>query len=136
MDNNFIIVVATSLLLVALCLKRRKRIRRFWVNSYLRGRRFSGRHNDVSDILIKPHLSKQYLYTIRKLMYVTFAYQFVDMRSFPPSFRENFHMTHQDFEAIYNKIKRHLEPIKYSRPDIISPRAKLAMVLECVFICF
>lgn len=56
--------------------------------------------------------------------------QFGDMQNFPPSFRENFHMSDQHFDEIFNKIEKHLEPVKYSRPDVIPPRAKLAMVLE------
>lgn len=57
-------------------------------------------------------------------------FQFADLKSFPPSFQENFHMTDRDFNDIYDKFKKHLEPRKYSRPDVIPPRAKFAMVLE------
>lgn len=52
------------------------------------------------------------------------------MRSFPPSFRENFHMTDEHFDYILHKVEKHLKPLKYVRSDIIPPRSKLAMVLE------
>lgn len=41
-------------------------------------------------------------------------------------------MNDEHFEYIFKKIEKHLEPIKRSRPDVIHPRAKLAMVLEYV----
>ncbi|XP_055308008.1 uncharacterized protein LOC129572115 isoform X2 [Sitodiplosis mosellana] len=100
-DDLFIIGTASFLLMAAICLKRRKNKRRCWVNPYLKGRDFRGRYND-----------------------------FADIKSFPPSFRENFHMTNQHFDDIFNKIEQHLQPARYVRQDIIPPRAKLAMVLE------
>lgn len=56
MDNDFIVIATASLFLVAICLKRRKKNRRFWVNNYLRGRSAHGRHNDVSGVLMKLNI--------------------------------------------------------------------------------
>lgn len=57
-------------------------------------------------------------------------FQFGDLQQSPNTFRENFHMDDESFDNIYRKIEKHLIPRKFSRPDIIPPRAKLAMVLE------
>lgn len=55
-----------------------------------------------------------------------------------PAFKENFHMDVQNFNYIFDKIKhrfnykcRRLNK-KSSRPDMISAKQKLAMVLEYV----
>lgn len=52
------------------------------------------------------------------------------MTDYAPSFHENFHMNEQHFNYIFEKIKKHLEPARYVRLDIIPPKAKLSMVLE------
>lgn len=52
------------------------------------------------------------------------------MTNYEPSFRENFHMTEQQFDYILGKIQKHLEPARSVRKDIISPKAKLSMILE------
>lgn len=57
-------------------------------------------------------------------------FQYADMTNYAPTFRENFHMSEQQFDYILEKIKKHLEPARHVRRDIISPRAKLSMVLE------
>ncbi|XP_055919377.1 putative nuclease HARBI1 isoform X2 [Eupeodes corollae] len=104
MEEKSIIIAATSvLILTRICLRRRRKMKRrlFWVNPYLQGRSSFGRFND-----------------------------FDDMMNYPASFRENFHMSYEQFHYIYDKIETHLKPVKYSRADIIPAKAKLAMVLE------
>lgn len=135
MDDDFVIIAAAAILMVAVCLKRRKKIRQYWVNKYLRGRKYHGRYNDVSKIIFVSKFKKRNIFIIPlqynyKSIICMHVFQFDDLKGFPPSFRENFHMSNRKFDDIYNKIKKHLEPVKYSRPDVISPRAKLAMVLE------
>lgn len=66
------------------------------------------------------------------IMFFIISFQFDDLQRFPNTFRENFHMDQNGFEVIYRKIEKHLVPAKYLRPDVIPPRAKLAMVLEYV----
>lgn len=138
MDDDFVIIAAASILMVVVCLKRRKKIRRYWVNKYLRGRKYHGRYNDVSKMIskiksIKFKKRNNFIIPLQdnyKSNICIHVFQFDDLKGFPPSFQENFHMTNREFDDIYIKIKKHLEPVKYSRPDVIPPRAKLAMVLE------
>lgn len=52
MDDDFVIIAAAAVLMAAVCLKRRRKVRAYWVNDYLRGRQFRGRYNDVRTIFV------------------------------------------------------------------------------------
>lgn len=52
------------------------------------------------------------------------------MVNFTPAFKENFHMDIAAFENIFSKVEGILEPKNMSRPDVIPPKQKLAMVIE------
>lgn len=54
------------------------------------------------------------------------------MTHYEPSFRENFHMTQEQFDYILAKTQKHLEPARFVRHDIIAAKAKLSMILEWV----
>lgn len=45
-------------------------------------------------------------------------------------FKENFHMSVDDFNELYKKIEHRLISNINTRPDRIPPKAKLAIVLE------
>lgn len=45
-------------------------------------------------------------------------------------FYENFHMDESTFEQIFSMVEPYLLPKRHSRPDIIDPKLKLAVVLE------
>lgn len=128
MDEEIIITGAVTIVcLLAVCLKRRRQRnrRRMWVNPYLQRRRFGGRYDDVRKVIATFVLNVNLFHKTN-----INSFQYFDLQRFPNTFRENFHMTEAHFEDIYQKIKPHLLPKKRSRPDMIPPRAKLAMVLE------
>lgn len=58
-------------------------------------------------------------------------FQFLDLANNKRYFEENFHMNEKQFDKIYTRINHHLRCKRNTRPnDNISPKAKLAMVLE------
>lgn len=62
---------------------------------------------------------------------IVIEFQFLDLASSQKSFEENFHLNENQFDHIYTRIKHHLRCKRNTRPnDKISPKAKLAMVLE------
>lgn len=56
--------------------------------------------------------------------------QFKDMKNDKQIFRENFHMSLKDFNALFKLVQPLLKAKKRTRNDAISPRMKLAFVLE------
>lgn len=49
----------------------------------------------------------------------------------PAVFEENFHMTVDQFNNLYELLEEHLMPLRPTRPkDSISPKQKLAAVIE------
>lgn len=54
------------------------------------------------------------------------------MVDFPDAFDENFHMDHKNFELLYSKIEKYLQPKRATRIDAISPKQRLAIALEYV----
>lgn len=67
---------------------------------------------------------------VKKFLTNLFCLQFEDMKENSSLFYENFHMEHTTFERIYGLIEPYLLPKRRSRPDIIDPKLKLAVVLE------
>jgi hypothetical protein len=47
-----------------------------------------------------------------------------------PAFKENFHMTKEQFDFIHSLIQSSITPKSRARPDKISSEEKLAMTLE------
>ena len=52
------------------------------------------------------------------------------MKANPSVFYENFHMDEATFEEIFLLVEPYLLPKRCTRPDIIDPKLKLAVVLE------
>lgn len=48
----------------------------------------------------------------------------------PVVFAENFHMTTQEFQILFEKLELDLQPKSANRKDEITPMHKLAAVLE------
>lgn len=54
------------------------------------------------------------------------------MIDFLDAFEKNFHMDHKNFELLFSRIERYLQPKRDTRIDAISPKQRLAIALEYV----
>lgn len=54
------------------------------------------------------------------------------MVDFPEAFEDNFHMDYKNFEILYSKIEKYLQPKRDTRIDAISPKQRLAIALEYI----
>jgi hypothetical protein len=54
----------------------------------------------------------------------------MDMRKYPASFRENFHLSPADFDKLLHLIGPFITAKYRARGDAFSPAEKLAMTLE------
>lgn len=52
------------------------------------------------------------------------------MQSYPPAFKENFHMFPDTFNTLLSLVESTLRPKRRSRPDSLSAKEQLAMTLE------
>lgn len=71
---------------------------------------------------------------IRKLNVKNF--QFEDLMQHPNLFADNFRMSPETFESLFSMLEPLLLPKKNTRRDAISPKQKLAIVLEYVLNIF
>lgn len=48
----------------------------------------------------------------------------------PDSFKENFHMTHETYTALFDVVSPFMKPVNYRRPDALTKQLKFALVIE------
>lgn len=52
------------------------------------------------------------------------------MCKWTPQFKSNCHMDTKNFDDLFNRLEKRLQPKRLTRPDAIEPKQRLAYTLE------